>query len=200
MIHSNRQSGNVLFLILIAVALFGALSYAVTQSTRSTSGGVDNETQTINTAVFLNYIVAIRTAAARMQFQGVETPKLSPIGGRCSAGAADCVFAQVPFYETPDLISKLGIPFDMTVSGGITARTHFSDGHYYTFLIFRHIEQNACEAINESASIQSVKSIPDKFDLAALSAADLTVPIQCIRDAGDDTYHILAQAYTADTV
>lgn len=71
----NKQSGNVLFLILIAVALFAALSYAVTQSTRSGGGTADRETSILNAASLTQYPAALRTSVIRMILNGtnVET-------------------------------------------------------------------------------------------------------------------------------
>lgn len=75
----DRQSerGNVLFLILIAVALFAALSYAVTQSTRSGAGSSDNETGLINSAQLTQYPAGVRTAVVRMIIGGVDVGNLS---------------------------------------------------------------------------------------------------------------------------
>lgn len=66
--NDNRKSeaGNVLFLILIAVALFAALSYAVTQSTRSGGGDASSETNLVNSAQITQYPASIKTAIARM--------------------------------------------------------------------------------------------------------------------------------------
>ena len=65
-INRANESGNVLFLILIAVALFAALSYAVTQSSRSGSGDASSETSMVNGAEITQYPAGVRTAIVRM--------------------------------------------------------------------------------------------------------------------------------------
>lgn len=66
----RQESGNVLFLILIAVALFAALSYAVTQSTRSGTGSTDREQSLLGSATLTQYPTALRTAIVRMVLAG----------------------------------------------------------------------------------------------------------------------------------
>lgn len=62
----TNESGNVLFLILIAVALFAALSYAVTSSSRSGGGDAASESNLINSAQVTQYPSSVRTAIVRM--------------------------------------------------------------------------------------------------------------------------------------
>lgn len=71
--NNCRQSerGNVLFLILIAVALFAALSYVVTQSTRSGGGTTEREQNILSSAQMTQYPTALRTSIIRMILGGV---------------------------------------------------------------------------------------------------------------------------------
>ena len=71
-----NQKGNVLFLILIAVALFAALSYAVTQSSR-TGGDASRETNILNAAQLTQYPVSIRTAVLRMIIDGYQDTQIA---------------------------------------------------------------------------------------------------------------------------
>lgn len=73
---ANGESGNVLFLILIAVALFAALSYAVTQSSRTGGGASDGEQNLINSAQVTQYPASVRTAIVRMIIDGVADSQL----------------------------------------------------------------------------------------------------------------------------
>lgn len=62
----TRQSGNVLFLILIAVVLFAALSYVVTQSTRTNAGSTESEKAQLNASQMINFVTLLKTAVTRM--------------------------------------------------------------------------------------------------------------------------------------
>jgi len=64
-----NQKGNALFLILIAVALFAALSYAVTQSGRS-GGGVDKEQAIIGASQLTQYASQISQSIQRLKLLG----------------------------------------------------------------------------------------------------------------------------------
>jgi hypothetical protein len=81
----NKQSGNVLFLILIAVALFAALSYAVTQSSRG-GGNSDAEIFKAEISRIDNFHSSLRAAITRMRIiKGVELDELDM---RAYAGAS----------------------------------------------------------------------------------------------------------------
>ena len=62
----RETQGNVLFLILIAVVLFAALSYAVTQSSRGTGNG-DSEQRKLDASAILNYTTSIANAVNRLK-------------------------------------------------------------------------------------------------------------------------------------
>lgn len=70
--RKQAESGNVLFLILIAVALFAALSYVVTQSTRSGGGSAEREKNVLSSAQMTQYPTALRTSVIRLVLGGVS--------------------------------------------------------------------------------------------------------------------------------
>lgn len=63
---NRNQQGNVLFLILIAVALFAALSYAVTSSNRSGKTNMTSESGEIVAGRILNFTTAVQGAVLRL--------------------------------------------------------------------------------------------------------------------------------------
>ncbi len=77
-----NQSGNILFLILIAVALFAALSYAVTTSTRSGSVNAGQEQAALNAAQLIQYGGVIRQTMIRLAIMnGCTDTSFNFVGG-----------------------------------------------------------------------------------------------------------------------
>jgi hypothetical protein len=63
----QNKKGNILFLILIAVALFAALSYAVTNTSRSGADSVSTDKAKILAAEIIQYSTQLEQAVTRMR-------------------------------------------------------------------------------------------------------------------------------------
>lgn len=70
-----HQKGNALFLILIAVVLFAALSYAITQSDRA-GGNVSEEVSTVGSTVLIQHASAVGTGISRLLLRGVDVAEI----------------------------------------------------------------------------------------------------------------------------
>lgn len=124
------EKGNALFLILIAVALFAALSYAITQSGRG-GGTVENEQAAIQAAQITSAATLVKNGVMRMVISGhpiVVDPAAD--GTDCCFGASnghrnfcttgtDCLFAPEGGGVTPP--SFPAAAFDMGPLAGATA-------------------------------------------------------------------------------
>jgi len=108
------EGGNVLFLILIAVALFAALSYAVTQSTRSGGGDASKEKSLVSSATVTQYPASVKTAIVRMMISnGVSVDSL--------------LFDKPPYTNlTTDALKKAAV-FYPDPGGGATYSTASAD-------------------------------------------------------------------------
>jgi hypothetical protein len=90
-IRNREERGNALFLILIAVALFAALSYAITQSGRG-GGNIGTQTALITAGQVTEAPADTRAAVARMILSGVAPASVAFVA---SGGTlADDVFDQ----------------------------------------------------------------------------------------------------------
>ena len=70
------QKGNALFLILVAVVLFAALSYAITQSDRG-GGDASAEANLVKSTTPIQYASSIATAISRLQLRGVSVDDIN---------------------------------------------------------------------------------------------------------------------------
>lgn len=69
--------GNILFLILLAIVLFAALSYAVTSSMRGGGRDAGSENAELGAAQILQWFTAVDNAVMRMELSGIKYEDMS---------------------------------------------------------------------------------------------------------------------------
>lgn len=169
---NNKERGNVLFLILIAVALFAALSYAVTQSTRG-GGNADSESSLIDSASLTQFGSSLAVAVMRMQISGVDETDLCFYSGSNNAtyNHASCsdndnnVFHSDGggvSYQNPTNGFNDGTEWEFTSrvqifgQGGTVPGSTGNDEEAELAILLRGMNENICLKINEEIGISGI--------------------------------------------
>lgn len=176
----KQNTGNALFLILIAVALFAALSYAVTNSGRG-GGGIDRETAEINAAQLMNVSAQLKAAYQRLKIIGdydqiqmtytAENPS-----GTCYNGSTTYTCRNIGIlnadtgYQAPSLDAlRQGVPVNNFAMSWVFSRIVLSSGDEVgsispdVFVTFRNLPDPTCQALNRR--IIGLDSIPASVTL-----------------------------------
>ena len=170
--HREKEHGNVLFLILIAVALFAALSYAVTQSTRG-GGNADDETSLISSASLTQYPASLKTSILRMSItngvadQDIEFNPPSDIGN-CTNSGANCLFSPAgggaSFQEAPANVVTGNNPVAWVFNSNNEVENIGSNGGTAataeTIAFLTGVTNGICNKINEELGIGNGTVIP----------------------------------------
>lgn len=77
MTNALRQSGSAFFIILIAIAMFGALSYALMRDSRTNSGQLTDQQARLAAQEIISYGDAIATAVQKLKLRGCSNEQIS---------------------------------------------------------------------------------------------------------------------------
>jgi hypothetical protein len=69
---THRENGNIFFIILVAVALFAALSFAISQGMRGSSASVSKEQSQLYASELITFAKSLESAVQRLQARGVS--------------------------------------------------------------------------------------------------------------------------------
>ncbi len=176
----NRQNGNVLFLILIAVALFAALSYAVTQSERGGGADTKNENIQILAAQYMDYGATLKVAVDRMIASGISADQIQLLnvtvactsGPNCLFGPAGGGAIESKLKYDPDL-DQYGaffwgyrdVPNGLTVDGiGTSAPDIVLDETFK----YGDKGKRLCEALNKAVGVVGIPTtgpyVPNNYN------------------------------------
>lgn len=195
------ERGNVLFLILIAVALFAALSYAVTQSSRTGGGASDGESNLINSAQITQYPASVRTAIVRMIINGVDASQLNfdppaEFSTTCDAAPDACVFhpsggGATSVTAPPDIMAdgEQGVwifSSDYAIESIGTTGAANSANDVIAFL--PGIKQSVCERLNTELGVRNDTTDADSDGVpdAGIAIGDIPIETENMDDANSN--------------
>ena len=96
----NHQSGNVLFYIMIAVALLAALSYAVSQNFRGGAGNINSERAELNASEIIEYGSILSQSVSQIRLRGYKNTEISFENNVVAGYAnANCTYVECEIFH-----------------------------------------------------------------------------------------------------
>ena len=201
---SIKEEGNALFLILIAVTLFAALSYAVTQSNRSAGGDAGGEKALVSGSTITQYPAGIRTGLTRMLIKGRTVDdmvfnKPGSFGGDTEVEVFHPAGGGVAYQEPgPDVTTndtnELVFRKDVSI-------TNIGSAADDVVAILQDVPLGVCRKINES--LHGSQAIPATTETMAAVVAGGAIngtdidgrPFLCVQDSSSNRfyYHVLVE-------
>ena len=165
---ANKNRGNILFLILIAVALFAALSYTITSSSRSNDGRISRDKANLLAAEIIQYATQVEQAISKMMIINkvsieyldiddlngyvVQTPNTNCASNTCK------LFNSEGGQISPKLLPKKATNLDATnwAKKNDQSRLHFmivpvkgvGSEKSELLLLYGAVQQDVCDEIN----------------------------------------------------
>jgi len=136
----NRESGNVLFLILIACALFAALSYVIINSTRTSGGSISKEKAKLEASALTQFGTSMEVAVGRLLISGCSEDQISFETPRSQAWGAGHNYynANAPTNNKCHVFAKEGagavVPSVNTEILSVFPNDFFNEGYGYAFV------------------------------------------------------------------
>ena len=152
---SKNESGNAIFIILIAIVLFAALGGAITYSSRSAGGDISKEEARVLATEVISYSNDLASTVARLRLNGC-TPTEMNFENDFISGYSN---GSSPTNETCHVFRANGgglkyrDDYDMTFTGSYVI-TNIGTGETDLILDLR-IGRDLCEAINDLLGINN---------------------------------------------
>lgn len=182
--HPGNESGNVFFYIFIAIALLGALSFAVAQSSRQDGRGLEGDRAKLVATEVISYGDTIAKAVGQLRLRGIKPYQISFAHG--SANAAYGVYDTNPraeifnpqgggvIFRAPPVLAGTGAPLIYNFTGafaidrvgqtGCTLPANAPAECSELLLTIQGLNQTVCQKINSMLSIHAADATPPDDD------------------------------------
>jgi len=205
----GNRSGNVLFLIMIAIILIAALTYAISHSERG-DGNLSREQTAIRAAKVVSFATDIKRAVDNLFRSGKSESSISFAASQLTGyGTADTAPANEVFNIAGGGVGWSDVP-DGTNDGsqwefyGFTAVPNVGTAEADLIMVLPNVTQKFCQAYNEKAGFAAGAAIPsdtdacvsdtaqrfsgtfatdsdiNTFDMATFPATDKPYPAACV--------------------